>query len=101
MMQIVDFTTELIGQAAQIAMQNYEEERRFVPVLPPVNAVPSLLPYAENGLGVAAFDGDEMLGFMCSVTPYNNAFRLTDAMGVFSPMGANGAIGDNRTDIYA
>jgi GNAT superfamily N-acetyltransferase len=100
-MQIVDFTVAHIEQAAQIAKQNYEEERRIVPALPPIVTVPDLTPYTKNGLGVAAFDGDAMFGFLCAVGPFPNAFRSTDAIMVFSPMGANGAIGDNRANTYA
>ena len=77
-MQIVDFTVAHIEQAAQIAKQNYEEERGVVPALPPIDAVPDLTPYVKNGLGVAAFDGDTMLGFLCAVGPFPNAFRSTD-----------------------
>ena len=61
----------------------------------------NLKQYAENGLGVAAFEGGTMLGFLCSVSPFKNAFRSTNATGVFSPMGANVAIGENRAKIYA
>jgi len=100
-MQIIDFTAAHIEQAAQIAKQNYEEERGFVPVLPPVDKMPDLRQFANNGMGVTAFDGDEMVGFLCSVLPFTNAFGSTDTTGVFSPMGANGAVGNNRANVYA
>ncbi len=100
-MQIVDFTVDHIKAAVQLAKQNYEDERGFVPALPPVDTLPDLNPYAENGLGVAAFEGGIMIGFLCSVPLFKNAFRSTDATGVFSPMGANGAIGENRAKVYA
>ena len=100
-MQIVDFTAAHIEQAAQIAKQNYEEERGFVPALPPINTVPDLTLYCKNNLGVAAFEGDTMVGFLCAVGPFPNTFRSTDATGVFSPMGANAAIGEERAKIYA
>ena len=100
-MKVVDFTTAHIERAVKIATQNYEEERRHVPVLPPIDAVPDLTPFAENGLGVAAFEGGEMVGFLCCVPPFKNAFRSTDAVGVFSPMGANGAVGERRAEVYA
>ncbi|MDD4125060.1 MAG: GNAT family N-acetyltransferase [Eubacteriales bacterium] len=82
-------------------MQNYEEERGFIPALPSVETMPDLTPYAENGFSFAAFDGDTMLGFLCSVSPFKNVFGSTDVTGVFSPMGANGAAGNNRAAIYA
>jgi GNAT superfamily N-acetyltransferase len=100
-MKIVDFTQEHIEQAAQIAIQNYEDERKSVPTLPPFSVVPDLRSFAENGLGSAAFDGNQMLGFLCSYPPFKNAFGSTDAIGVFSPMGANGMIGENRQRVYA
>ena len=100
-MRIADFTAAHIEQAAQIAIQNYREERGHVPVLPPIETVPSLMSYARNNLGVAAFEGDQMVGFLCAAGPFQNAFGSTDAVGVFSPMGANGAVCDNRAKIYA
>jgi hypothetical protein len=101
MFSILNFTTEHIEQAQHIARQNYESECRFAPSLPQVDAMPDLRPFAENGLGVTAFKGDEMVGFLCSVPPFKNVFRSTDAVGVFSPMGANGTVPENRAAIYA
>ena len=100
-MQIKDFTAAHAGQAARIANQNYEAERGHVPALPPVGAVPDLTAFAENGLGVAAFDGDTMLGFLCCLGPWDNAWNIPGLRSVFSPMGANGTIPENRADIYA
>ena len=100
-MNIINFTPANIEQAEQIARQNYEEERKFVSALPPLDAIPDLIQYVENGLGVAAFEDDTMLGYLCAVGPFTNAFGSTEAKGVFSPMGAHGAISDTRADIYA
>jgi Acetyltransferase (GNAT) family. len=100
-MQIIDFTTTHAAQAAKIAIHNYMEERDHVPALPPIDVVPDLTAFAENSLGVAAFDSGEMVGFLCAVGPFQNAFRSTDAVGVFSPMGANGAVGSKRAEVYA
>jgi GNAT superfamily N-acetyltransferase len=100
-MRIVDFGIEHIEAAKQIARQNYEAERSFVDALPPVEEFPDLRYFAENNLGVAAFEGDEMVGFLCAVSPFGNAFGSTDAVGVFSPMHANGTIPKNRAQIYA
>ncbi len=101
MVKIVDFTAAHIAPAEQIARQNYEEERCFVHMLPPVKDFPQLRTFAENSLGVAAFEGGDMVGFLCTVSPYGSAFRSTDAIGVFSPMHANGTIAENRAQIYA
>ena len=100
-MNIIDFESCHIEPAVRIAKQNYEEERGFVPALPLVDTMPDMKPFADNGLGVAAFEEDTMLGFLCAVGPFENAFRSTNATGVFSPMGANGAIGKKCADIYA
>ena len=100
-MRISDFTIEHIAQAEQITRQNYEKERRFVQILPSVDEFPGLGPFAENNLGVAAFEGDVMVGFLCSVLPFAKAFHSTDAIGVFSPMHANGTISENSAQIYA
>ena len=100
-MRIIDFTISHIEQAEQIAKQNYEKEREFVPALPDVDAIPDLAAFAQNGLGVAAFEDDDMLGFLCAVGPFENAFQSTNAVGVFSPMGANGADHENRAEVYA
>ena len=100
-MHIEGFTLSHVEEARHIALQDYSKERSHVPALPPIEAVPQLRRFAGNGLGVAAFDGGRMIGFLCSVPPFKNAFRSTEAVGVFSPMGANGALGANRPAIYA
>ena len=100
-MKIVDFAFAHIDQAEQIAKLNYEEERTFVPALPPIGVIPDIRSYADNALGVAAFEDDTMLGYLCAVGPFKNAFRSTDATGVFSPLGTHGAVLDSRAHIYS
>lgn len=100
-MQIVDFSVEHIEAAVRIAKHNYEAERERVPALPPVESWPDMSGYAQNGLGVAAFDGDTILGFLCCWNPFDNAFGISGLRGVFSPMGANGTTFENRAKIYA
>ncbi len=85
----------------KIALANYNDERQYGKDLPEVCDVPDLTGFAENGLGVAAFEKEQTIGFLCCSAPFDNVFRATDVRGFFSPMGANGAIGENCSKIYA
>lgn len=100
-MEIIDFQKKHISEASMLALRTYEEERCYVPELPLIEAVPDLTEFADNGLGVAAFDAGQMVGFLCCYPPFDNAFCSTDVRGVFSPMGANAATNENRAKIYA
>lgn len=100
-MVIKNFEQKYIEEANAIACANYDKERQSVKELPLIHGIPDLHIYAENGLGVAAFDHGKMVGFLGCVSPFDNTFRSTDVKGVFSPMGANAAILENRTKIYA
>lgn len=100
-MIVVDFTREHINKANELALTSYKEELCQVPALPNVDAFPDLTYFADNGLGVAAFENGEMVGFLCSIMPFDNAFQSTGVRGVFSPMWANAATFKNRADIYA
>jgi len=100
-MQIVDFTAAHVMQAALIAKQNYEDERGFVPALPPVCDLPDLTAFAENGLGVAAFDGNDMIGFMCSISLFERPFQIENLVGAYVPLHAHGAVLQGREKIYA
>ena len=42
-----------------------------------------------------------MVGFLCSTEPFENAFGSTDVRGIFSPMGANGAVAEDHGRICA
>jgi len=97
-MQIIDFSTAHIEQAAQIALQNYMDERLHVPSLPQVDAVPDLAEFAENKRGVAAIDGGKLLGFHCWSEPRNGFFG--QCKGTWTPMHAHGAAKENSADIY-
>ena len=100
-MEISDFEKKYVQEATEIALANYYDERKYVKELPQVCDIPDLNGFAENGLGVAAFEAGKMIGFLCCCEPFDNAFRATDVRGVFSPMGANGAITENCAKIYA
>jgi len=94
-MKITDFTANHIEQATVLAKQNYAEARGFVPALPRVDALPDLSEFAENNMGIAAFEGDKMTGFLCAYV-FDNAFGITDVRGVWSPIHANAAAGDKN-----
>lgn len=100
-MRIVDFTREHIAEAAELVLANYEEERAHVPALPEIGAVPDLLGFTDNKLGVTAVDDGRIVGILCCYGAFNNAFGIPGLRGVFSPMGGNAAALYNRAEIYA
>ena len=100
-MIITDFRYEHIPEAEALALSCYDEERREVPALPEIHSVPALKDFADNHMGAAALENGRLVGFLCSVAPFDNVFRSTDVKGVFSPMLANAAILENRAAIYA
>lgn len=100
-MKIINFEKQHTEEAKLLFLSNYDEERQYVTALPIISDVPGLSVLAENGLGVAAFDGGNMVGFLSCDLPFDNAFGSTDVTGIFSPMGANAAISANRSKIYA
>ena len=100
-MDILNFEKHHIEEATALALANYHEEQKYVKELPEVCSIPDLESFAENERGVAAFEDKKMIGFLCCSEPFDNAFRATDAKGIFSPMGANAAVSENRDKIYA
>ncbi|MGN1423018.1 MAG: hypothetical protein ACI4XA_06555 [Oscillospiraceae bacterium] len=98
-MIIVDFEEKHIDEARAVALSNYNEERRLVKELPEISELPDMKLFAENGLGVAAFENGKMAGFLCCFSPWDNAFD-TAARGTFSPLHAHGAAVENRVKIY-
>ncbi len=98
-MKVIDFNTEHIDSAQKIAAANYNEEREHIPILPCIDVLPDLEYFADNGLGVAALDGDRLIGFLCCYEPWDNAFN-SKARGTFSPIHAHGAVKENRSVIY-
>ena len=83
-MEVLDFCSKHIQQAKRLIRENYQEERQAVPVLPTVGELPGLDELAENGLGCAAFEKGEMVGFLACLNPWENAFTTT-ARGIFLP----------------
>lgn len=100
-MTIVDFGVEHIAAARELAVEHFLEECTSVAALGDISFSPNMAIFAENKLGVAAIDGGKVVGFLCAVAPFDNAFGSTDARGVFSPMGTNSTVRENRAKIYA
>lgn len=100
-MKIVPFERKHISQAEALFLTVYREEQTATPALPPIRQVPVPECCAENRLGVAAFEDDRMVGYLCCFEPFEHAFRSTDVRGVFSPFGANAAVKENHAAIYA
>lgn len=98
-MKIIDFDKNHVKNAKLIAVANYNEEREHLPILPSIEVLPDLEYYASNGLGVAAFDEDRLIGFLCCYEPWDNAFG-SNSKGTYSPIHAHGAVQDNRRLIY-
>ena len=82
-MDILNFEKHHIEEAMALALANYHEEQKYVKELPEVCSIPDLEGFAENERGVAAFEDKKMIGFLCCSEPFDNAFRATDAKGIF------------------
>ncbi|HCA28282.1 MAG TPA: GNAT family N-acetyltransferase [Ruminococcaceae bacterium] len=100
-MQIIDFTHDHITEAQNLALQNYKEERSFVPALPEIDTIPDLSEFADNHMGVAAFEGNKMIGYLCSISPFERPFQIPDILGAYSPLHTHGAVIESRAKIYA
>lgn len=98
---IKDFTRDHIKAAAQLAKQNYEEERGFVPALPPALILPDLEQFADNNMSIAVFENGVLVGFLCSYSPIQRPFQMENVLGAYSPKCGNAAIKENRAGIYA
>lgn len=98
-MEIKEFDRSYMEEAKRIARSEYEEERKRLPFLPEL-AIPDLSHFAENGLGVAAFEGNHMLGFLGAYAPINDAFGTTNVKGTFSPIHAHGVLSQNLFHEY-
>ena len=99
--KVIDFTQNHVTEAKALVMANYEEERIHVPTLPPIDEIPELPEFADNGLSVAAFEGNRLVGFLCGAGVWENAWDIPGVNHVFSPMGGNAAVPKNRAKIYA
>lgn len=92
-MQITPFLPCHAAAASLLLKKQYQQQRSQVPCLPPSPAFPSLEKLA-NGLGMAAFEGEEMVGYLCAWEPFPHMFG-TRWPGVFSPVEAHAASGSD------
>jgi len=101
LLNIIDFSENHIEQAISIAKKNYQNEHKCVKILPKTIEIPDFLPFIKNGLGVSAFDGKTMVGYLCCFGPWENAFGTTNAKGIWSPLHGNGLIECNKNNVFA
>ena len=90
-MLITDFLSEHIPAARVLVLENYEEERAAVPALPETCTLPDFNDFVQNGLGAAAFEDGELVGFLGVYDPWCPAFSTPDTTGVFSPLHGHAA----------
>lgn len=99
-MNIITLKAKHMVAARELALMNYKEEQTVVDALPELIDIPDLSIFVKNGLGVAAFEGEELVGFIGCYSPWDNAFD-TKARGTFTPVHAHGCIAENRARIYS
>lgn len=98
-MKVIPFKAKHIQQAAKLAELSFKEENNRLNNILPKEDIPDLSHFMDNNLGVAAFDEDTMLGFICCYGPINNLFGTSE--GIYSPLYANSAVAQNRQRIYS
>lgn len=99
-MLITEFTTEHIPQAQGLILAEYQILQNKLPWLPEIAETPKLDEYAANHLGVAALEGEKLLGFLCCRNPFPDAFHTTGAKGIFTPLHAHAAVQESRAKLY-
>lgn len=95
-MDILDFQPCHVAEATSLA-QKLHNEAQHQADLP--NATLPDLSFLANGLGVVCMESGRMLGYLGTTGPYQNQFA-TRASGVYSPLEANGVVGENPARIW-
>ena len=98
-MKVIPFKHNHIQQAKKLAELNFAEENKRLNNILPTESIPDLSVFAKNNMGVVAYDGDVMLGFMGCYGPINNLFGKSN--GIWSPVHAHGTVEKNRKKIYS
>lgn len=93
------FDKKHIPKAIDLVRKAYEEERVKVGCLPPIESFPSLVDFARNRLGVAAINGNEVVGFLCCMSPWDDYFGT--ARGTFIPINAHATVREDRKRLYS
>ena len=88
-----------LDAARKLAYDNYLEECEYTKSLPEIENTPNLSFFIRKGLGVVAYEGDKLVGFLASFPAWDNAFG-SNAKGTFIPIHAHGAVKENRDLIY-
>ena len=96
---IVPFSLDHIPQAQALLQADYRRAQQQIPSLLPASPLPSLLPYVQNGLGMAALEGQRLLGFLCCNPPRQRTFG-SQVSGVFSPIHAHAVQPQDRGPIF-
>lgn len=97
--EFVKFEEKHIEDASKLALECYLEECSYVTELPDDAKLQELKSYAENELGIAAFENGRLVGFLCCMTPWDNFFGTSK--GTYVPVDAHGAIFDDKKRIYS
>lgn len=93
------FDKRHIPRAIDLVRKAYEEERVKVGCLPPIESFPSLDEFARNRLGVAAVNGNEVVGFICCMSPWDDYFGT--ARGTYIPINAHATVMEDRKRLYS
>jgi len=64
--------------------------------LPKGVLIPDLTQFAKNNMGVAALEGEELIGYLGAYYPIEDAFGTTNVKGIFSPIHAHGVINKRK-----
>jgi len=99
-MDIRKFTMDDVAQARALALENYNEERSVNSVLPEITETPKLDYYVENELGVCAYEGEKLVGFLGCYNPWKGGYDTYDDLSIFVPCHAHAAVKENRVRIY-
>ena len=80
------FEPRHLDEAQALACRSYDAARERIPALPADAVVPHLDDHARSGMGVVAWDGDRLVGYLAGVPPFDGMFG--PVMGTYAPLEA-------------